>query len=54
MTYKACRIPGMYPKQVRRIFRRRTPLQPTSRNTPTGGRMIARIYTDNELATACG
>jgi hypothetical protein len=35
---------GMYPKQVKRIFRRSTPLQPTSRNTPTGGRRIARSY----------
>lgn len=41
--YNACKIPGMKPKIVKMIFKNNGVVQPTSKNTPNGGKMIAAM-----------
>jgi len=43
MMYKACKIPGMNPRIVKIIFKNNGLVQPTSRKTPNGGKMIAAM-----------
>jgi len=37
----ACTMPGIYPRSVKRMFNQKAPPNPTCRNTPSGGRIIA-------------
>jgi len=36
-------MPGIYPSMVNRMLMRKSALQPRSRNTPRGGRKMARM-----------
>lgn len=43
MTHTAWIIPGMNPKIVKSIFSQNAGFMPTVKNTPNGGRIIAKI-----------
>lgn len=49
--YTAWIIPGIYPRQVKRMFKKNAPLHPTLRKTPKGGKKMARMIS-RILATA--
>lgn len=36
-------MPGIYPRIVSKIFSQKAPVKPTSKKTPSGGRMIAKM-----------
>jgi len=36
-------IPGIYPRMVSNIFNQKSPVKPTSKKTPSGGRSIAKM-----------
>jgi len=41
ITIQACITPGIQPRHVRRMFRRKEPPQPLRRRTARGGRKMA-------------
>jgi hypothetical protein len=50
MTYSAWRIPGIKPNSVSKMLSQKWPLRPTSRKTPSGGRIIAKIILIGSVA----
>lgn len=43
MIHKAWRMPGTYPRIVSKMLSQNAPVNPTSRNTPNGGKIIAKM-----------
>lgn len=43
MIHNAWRMPGTYPKIVSKMLSQNAPVNPTSRNTPNGGKIIAKM-----------
>jgi hypothetical protein len=43
MIQTAWMMPGRKPRMVKRIFSQNAPLIPTVKNTPSGGRMMAKM-----------